>query len=216
MNYVGTLSEAFMNDVLYIPNSELVYLSDDDKITAKLCNKLLYQSAESYGILDRKHTKEQEDLVKSAYFDRVDYIILRNSDRRKKVLNELCRRLDKFISRIEKKYNGAKGQELMKSMIKTIKNNPKDYLIKLDKEFSDDVKIFDSISSLNRTFTYFDNLYERFGLQVPRTKPIMDKYVNHPVVNYFLKATTGINLDSRRKIEEIEKKENQTDITMEM
>ena len=72
MNYVGTLSEAFMNDVLYIPNSELVYLSDDDKITAKLCNKLLYQSAESYGILDRKHTKEQEDLVKSAYFDRVD------------------------------------------------------------------------------------------------------------------------------------------------
>lgn len=204
MNYVGTLSEAYMSDILSIPASELVYLSDDDKITAKFCNKLIYQSAESYGILDKKHTKEQEEIVYKVYFKKVDVNVLRNNERRTKVLNELCRRLDKFITRIEKRYYSKEGQEILKNAIKTIKSNPKNYLIYLDKTLASDVKIFDSISCLNRTFKYFDTIYNQLGLQIPKLRPIMDKYIDHPIVNYFLRSTTGINLDSRQKIDENE------------
>ncbi len=219
MDYVGTLNEAFMNEDLYIPNSELVYLSDDDKITATLCNKLLYQSSESYGILDRKHTKEQENLVKRAYFDNLELDVLQDNTRRDKVLNELCRRLDKFITKTDKKYSSTKGQELMKDLVKTIQKHPKNYLAYLDTSLVSDVKVFDSISSINRTFKYFDELYSKIGVQMPKLRPVMDKYLENPIVNYFLRETKGINLDSRREIDENEikkVKENQTDITMEM
>lgn len=162
-------------------------------------NKFVYQSALVYGMLDKEPlNKEDNELVRSKYFEYFDQVFVTDLEYREDFLNELGRRLDHFYKRMETEYSGAEGKKKLKRISKIIHKYPDSYLFYLTEEEVGDVKCFDSITSMTRAFKFYDDLYcSDKDSQMKPLSPFMDKYLENPIYKYFSELTTDINLNSR-------------------
>lgn len=200
-----TLKQIKINANLISPSGELKYLNEDDLIIAKYCNKIIYQSAEAYGLIDSKnYSNKQEMLIRQIYFNKFDKLILRDDKIRTKVFNELNRRFDIFLNRLEEKYFSKQGQIALKNLIKTILKNKKTFYILLDDEQKSEVQVFDTLISLSRTLIYFDDYYQSNQIPMPKLRDNLNKYLCHDIVNYFIQKTNSIIFNSRKDVSQQE------------